>query len=397
VPAIPRADRLPDSTYASAATARRRGRSPLWARVLVIVGALLMVASGGLIIGVKVLIDEATSGVTQTNLLGGAGNQAAAAHHVSITGPVNVLLVGVDTRPGQSAGQSRSDSIIVLHVPAGHDRAYLISIPRDTLVRIPAYPRTGFTGAENKINAAFSYGGQNGGGVAGGVGLLAATIKARYGIGFDAAAVVDFAGFQQVVGVLGGVTMCVDEKTTSIHIGFTRSGREAVPFTQDANLHLHPVPGVTPVVYRPGCRHLAAWQALDYVRQRDLLANGDGDYGRQRHQQQFLKAVFSQILSAGTLTNPVRLTRVLGAVGRAMTVDTGGISIADWLYAMRGITGNGLTTIKTNDGKYDSVTVPGIGSCERLTPDSLTLLHDVTTDTVDAFIAGHPGWVSAAG
>ncbi|HKT06004.1 MAG TPA: LCP family protein, partial [Rugosimonospora sp.] len=371
--------------------------TPLWARLLLIAGALLVLASGGVLIGAKLLIAQATKSVTQTNLLGGAGNQASAPpaeHHVSITGAVNILLVGIDARPAQSAQGSRSDSIIVLHVPAAHDRAYLVSIPRDTLVRIPANPKTGYTGGENKINAAFSYGSQNGGGLPGGVGLLAATIKAEYGIGFDAAAVVDFSGFQQVVGVLGGVDMCVDEKTTSIHIGFTRSGKEEVPFTQDANGHLYPVAGVKPEVYQPGCQHLAGWQALDYVRQRDLLAKGDGDYGRQRHQQQFIKAIFKQILSAGTLTNPVKLAGVLDTVGKAMTVDTGGVSIADWIYNMKGITGSGMVTINTNSGHYDTVNVPGIGACEKLNPTSLQLLADVQADTVDQFVTAHPDWRS---
>src|SRR5581483_4252058 len=110
----------------------------------------------------------------------------AAVHHVNITGAVNVLLVGIDTRPDQAVDTSRSDSIIVLHVPATHDHAYLVSLPRDTLVRIPADAKAGYAGGENKINAAFMYGSQRGGGVAGGVSLLAATIKAAYGITFDA-------------------------------------------------------------------------------------------------------------------------------------------------------------------------------------------------------------------
>jgi LCP family protein required for cell wall assembly len=368
-------------------------KGPLWARLLVIAGTVLMLSSGTAIVGVKLLVAQATKSVKQTNLLGNTGNQAA--HHVNINGAVNILLVGIDSRPDQNpADLSRSDSIIVLHIPPSHDQAYLVSIPRDTLVQIPADAKTRYAGGKNKINAAFAFGSQNGGGIAGGVQLLSQTIKSLYGIGFDAAAVVDFAGFQQVVGVLGGVTMCVDEKTTSIHIGFTRSGKETVPFTQDANLHLHAIPGVTPEVYKPGCQHLAAWQALDYTRQRDLLANGDGDYGRQRHQQQFIKAIFKQILSAGTLTNPSKLAKVLDTVGKAMTVDSGGVGIEDWIFAMRGIGANNMTTIKTNNGKYDTVNVPGIGDCETLNDTSLQLLQSIRDDNVAAFIAVHPDWVT---
>ncbi len=384
----------PDASEGGPPEEEPRRHDPLWARLLIVFGALLMLVSGGLFVGYKLLVARASSSVTQSDLLGDAGNQAA--HHVNINGPVNILLIGIDTRPGQNPSDlSRADSIIIAHVPASHQEAYLVSIPRDTLVSIPANPQTGWAGGNEKINAAFAFGSQNGGGIAGGVHLLGETIKAPYGIGFDAAAVVDFAGFQQVVSVLGGVDMCVDEKTTSIHIGFTADGKEAVPFRQDADLNLHAVPGVTPKVYEPGCRHLAPWEALDYTRQRDLLANGDADYGRQRHQQQFIRAVFKQILSAGVLSNPAKLSRVLDTVGKAMTVDTGGIGIGDWIYAMRDIGGSDLLSIKTNNGQFNTTFVPGIGACEKLTDTSLQLLQSVRDDSVATFVSAHPDWLAS--
>ena len=387
----PPGPRVPADVSATA-TARH---DPVWAKLLIAFGVLLMLLSGGLYVEYRLVVAKASGSVTQSNLLGDAGNQAA--HHVNINGPVNALLVGIDTRPGQNpADQSRADSIIIVHVPASHDQAYLVSIPRDTLVPIPPNPATGWAGGKDKINAAFAYGSRNGGGVAGGVHLLGATIRSLYGIGLDTAAVVDFAGFQQVVGILGGVDMCIDEKVTSIHVGNTADGRTTVPFRQDADLSLHAVPGVTPKVYQPGCRHLAAWEALDYTRQRDLLANGDADYGRQRHQQQFIKAVVKQILSAGVLTNPARLSRVLDTVGKAMTVDTGGVSIGDWIYAMRGIGGNDVLTIKTNNGQFNTTYVAGLGACENLTDTSLQLLQAVHDDTVAGFVSAHPDWVSSS-
>ncbi len=368
-------------------------RDPWWARLLIILGALLILASAGLFAGYQLLVTRVSGSVPQSDLLGDAGNRAA--HHVTVNGPVTVLLVGIDTRPDQNpADQSRADSIIIVHVPAAHDQAFLVSIPRDTLVPIPADPATGWAGGSDKINAAFAYGSRNGGGVPGGVHLLGRTIKERYGIGFDAAAVLDFAGFQQVVGVLGGVDMCVDEKVTSIHVGYTADGRVAVPFRQDADLSLHAVPGVTPKVYEPGCRHLAAWEALDYTRQRELLAGGDGDYGRQRHQQQFIKAVVRQVLAAGVLSNPGRLSRVLDTVGRAMTTDNGGISLGDWLFAMRGIGAGDVLTVRTNGGQYATTVVPGVGAVETLTDTSLELLRSVREDTVATFVAAHPDWVA---
>lgn len=376
----------------------RKPKDPLWAKLLVVFGALLMLGSGGAIIGNRVLFAAATSSVTHADLGFGDPNTKS---HVTINGAKNILLIGVDTRPGQNvaADPARSDSIMILHIPATHDRAFLVSIPRDTYVTIPAFNNGKSRSGEqhNKINAAFAFGGQGLDGLEArkqGTLLLKKTIENNFGVGFDAGAIVDFAGFQDVVSVLGGVDMYVDEKTTSIHIGFTKDGKEKVPFTQDANLRLHAVAGVTPKVYNVGQQHLAAWEALDYCRQRDLLANGDSDYGRQRHQQQFIKAVFKGILNGGVLSNPGKLTKVLDVVGKAMTVDDGNIGLEDWIFAMRGIGGSDVITVKTNGGKFNSQNVSGLGDVEIMDEASLQLMTSIRNDAVDGFIDQHPDWVS---
>src|SRR5436309_1602773 len=66
-----------------------------------------------------------------------SGPTTAAVVHASITGTVNILLAGIDERPTDPSYGARSDSILIAHVPATHDRAYLISIPRDSRVQIP--------------------------------------------------------------------------------------------------------------------------------------------------------------------------------------------------------------------------------------------------------------------
>jgi LCP family protein required for cell wall assembly len=364
----------------------------LWARLLVIFGALLMVASGGAIVIAKVAIAQATKNINQQDLLGNEGVQSQQKGHVTINGAKNILLVGLDNRPNQNVNDLvRADSIIILHIAASHDRAYLISIPRDTWVQIPAFPKTRFLGQAEKINSAFAFGNQNGGGKAGGVELLAKTIKQLWGISFDAAAIVDFTGFQQVVNVLGGVCMYIDQKTTSVHIG-SKNGKYAMPYkiSADTGKVLYKISGVTPKVYNVGYQCLQPWEALDFVRQRELLPNGD--YDRERHQQQFIKAIFKKILSADTLTNPIKLNRVLGVVGKSMTVSTGGISIEDWAFAMRNIGGDDLLTIKTNKGTYFRSPInPG---AEALDPDTLTLLQAVQSDTVDQFVINHQDLVS---
>jgi polyisoprenyl-teichoic acid--peptidoglycan teichoic acid transferase len=268
------------------------------------------------------------------------------------------------------------------------------ALPRDTRVAIPASPTTRYPGGADKLTAAFEFGYQNGGGRPGGFELLAKTIKNMSGISFNGGAIVNFDGFQALVKALGGVDMCIDEKVTSIHIGQDRHGHFATPYRLDAGLNPHPVPGVTPQVYQPGCQHLQAWQALDYVRQRELVP--DGDYGRQRHQQQFIKAVVKETTSKGVITDPAKLDTVIRSAGKLLTFDGGGISIEDWIFALKGVNGGGITMIKTNGGQFNPTTING-QAFETLNPTSLQLLQSVRDDNVAAFVAAHPDWVAGDG
>jgi LCP family protein required for cell wall assembly len=357
-----------------------------------------MLASGTMIIGNRVIFEAATHDFTRTDLL----DPGTAKIHVSINGPKNILLVGIDARPDQNPNDPiRSDSIMILHIPTTHDRAFLVSIPRDSYVEIPPYNNgvNHFRGARDRINAAFAYGGA---GLAGmdarkhGFRLLQQTIKADFGVRFDAGAIVDFMGFKDVVEALGGVDMYVDEKVTSIHVGFTKDGVQKVPFEQNGGSSIRPIRGVTPKVYDVGPHHFQPWEALDYVRQRDLLQNGDSDYGRQRHQQQFIKAVFKAILNKGILSDPTRLPGLLKVVGKAMTIDDGHIGMEDWIFAMRSIGASDVVTIKTNGGQFN----PGQGdlrSVEMISPESMQLFAAIRNDAVDAFISVHSDWVSATG
>jgi anionic cell wall polymer biosynthesis LytR-Cps2A-Psr (LCP) family protein len=365
----------------------------------VILGSLLLVAGGGSVVATRVLLSSATRTVRRQDLLGTVRSDAER-NHAQVAGAKNILLVGLDARPKQDPSRPvRSDSIIILHIPADHTMAYLISIPRDSYVRIPAYDngKARYTGGMNKINAAFAYGGRGLTGAAAeshGFELLALTVKELTGITPDAAAIIDFSGFRQVVQVLGEVCMYVDEDTTSIHIGHDAAGRPAAPYAinPDGTLN-HRIKGVTPNFYAQGRHCFTPAQALDFVRQRDLLANHDYDYGRQRHQQQFLKAVLEQVQHDG-LTSPAKLPGLTAALGEAMTVDDGGISIADWVFAMRGLNPADLVTVKTNDGRFNSRSVPGVGSVEVLSDRSMELLHAVRDDDVGAFVSANPSWVS---
>jgi LCP family protein required for cell wall assembly len=379
-----------------------RGRSPRWARWLIGLGSVLMTVSGGSLVAVQVLVKSANNAIQQQDLLGGVRG-ATERRHPEIKGAKNILLVGLDTRPSWAGTKelSRSDSIILVHIPADRSGAFLISLPRDSYVQIPAYDNGAqpYPGAANKINSAFAFGSRGLSGAQGeshGFELLALTIKNLTGITPDAGAIIDFAGFKQVMQVLGKVCMCVDEDVTSIHVGHTADGKQAVPYTTDAaGLHPRKVPGVTANFYPKGDHCFSPTQALDYARQRDLLANKDSDYGRQRHQQQLLKAIMKQAVHDG-LNSPTKLPGLLTAISKTMTVDNGGIALEDWAFAMKGINPDDLFTLKTNGGTFNSRSVPGIGSAEILNDTSMAMLHAARDDTLAAFVQANPTWIATS-
>jgi LCP family protein required for cell wall assembly len=358
---------------------------------------LLLVGSGGSLVAVKAGLAAATGSVDQENLLGSNTTTT----HADIKGAKNILLVGVDQRPNATATDgTRSDSIMIMHISADHQQAYLVSIPRDLLVDIPAYNngKQSFGGGQQKINSAFFFGSRGlagNGAMSHGFDLLTQTVRKLTGITPDAGAIIDFTGFRNVVNVLGKVCMYVDEDTTSIHIGEDdKTGKKAKPYVinKDGTLKSK-IKGVTPWFYSKGNHCLTPNEALDYVRQRDLLANKDFDYGRQRHQQQFLKALLQQAVKDG-LDSPTKLPGLLSAFGKAMTVDSGGISLEDWVFAMKAIRPDNLVTLKTNEGKFHPETVAGLGEVETLSDTSKELLAAVKADKVGEFAQSFPTFVA---
>jgi anionic cell wall polymer biosynthesis LytR-Cps2A-Psr (LCP) family protein len=307
----------------------------------------------------------------------------------SIDGPINLLLLGMDQRDGiEAEGAIRADSIMIAHIPATHDKMYLISLPRDAEVEIPPYPATGYGGGYTKINAAFAMGATHNGepdpspaGRGRGAELTMNTINNLVpgGIPFNGVAVINYDGFLSVLQVIGGVDMCVDEEVWSIH--YYRDGRKVPPGWGDLD------DGVGKY-YPVGCYHMEDWEALDFARQRHL---SDGDYGRQRHQQQLIKVMIAKMTTSGVLTDLGKLQQLQAAAGDLLTVDLGGVAPAEWLYTLWSLRSDDLVMIKTNAGKFTSA---GPLGGEALSDDSLGLLQAVQTDTVLEFLTVHPDWIA---
>ncbi|GIJ51270.1 hypothetical protein Val02_81560 [Virgisporangium aliadipatigenens] len=340
----------------------RRGeyRDPRWARLLVACGTVLALISAAALVGGRYLLQRYEDSVRRADLLGPTAVYDR-------DGPLNILLMGVDWRRGQS-GFIRADTVLVLHVPRERDRAYLFSLPRDTIVDIPAEPATGFVGGRDRLNAAFAYGAGEAQDRARGGRLLARAAAKMTGLpGFSAAALVDFYGFTEIVAALGGVDMCVDAETHS-----TASG----------------------VVYPVGCQRMNGTSALDYVRQRKSLATGD--YARQRHQQQLIKAIAREARRQNLAGDPTRLDRIVRAAGAALTVTTGPVSPTQFLFGLHRIPPEKIILVRTAGHSIPHPPgTPYLG--EELEPEAFDLFAAVRDGRLDDFVATHPHLVNQEG
>ncbi|NES31117.1 LytR family transcriptional regulator [Micromonospora terminaliae] len=296
-----------------------------------------------------------------------------------LKGPLNLLLVGVDTRVTVPGWEPHADAVLVLHVPAGLGRAYLFSLPRDLVVDIPAYPKAGYPGGRTKLTHAMSYGSRVPGdklhpSTAQGYELLRTTVSRYTGLRIDAGAVLTFFGFDRLVDALGGVDLYVDQRVASIHR------------RPDGQYRQHTASGyVGPqMVYEKGTRHLNGWQARDYARQRYIAG---GDYARQRHQQQLIRALALKILSQGIARDPDRVEQVVSTLGKTMVYVGGGRRLIDFAYALGGLPPEKFVLVGLPG---DGVGSGGSYRGEQLRPVGRQFFAALRGGDPDAFLAANP-------
>ncbi|MFF4581955.1 LCP family protein [Streptomyces sp. NPDC001389] len=225
-------------------------------------------------------------------------------------GAQNILLIGSDSRSGtgnagygQDGGTQRSDTVILLHLPADRRSATAVSIPRDLMTGVPEClgadgSRTGDRFAQ--FNWAFQWGG---------AACTIRTVEKMTGIRIDHHMVVDFGGFKKMVDAVGGVEVCL---------------RRPV---DDAEAHLR-LPA--------GRQVLRGEQALGFVRARYSLGDGS-DTERMERQQTFLGSLWEKVSSNGVLLNPGKLYPLLDAATSSVTTDPGLASLRGLYELVRGV------------------------------------------------------------
>ena len=167
---------------------------------------LLAVATTGYL-----LVRHLNSNIAQSNISGMLGHRPADLHPKA----ENILVIGSDSRQGTAAAAldttDQSDTMMLIHIPADRQWAEVMSIPRDSWVKIPSClmgdGKTS-TPTQFKINEAFALGNLYGNHTALGAACTIKTIEQDTGIYVSHFLVVDFTGFKNMVAALGGVEEC---------------------------------------------------------------------------------------------------------------------------------------------------------------------------------------------
>jgi hypothetical protein len=136
--------------------------------------------------------------------------------------------------------------------------------------------------------------------------------------------------------------------------------------------------------FEKGCRTMQPWEALEFSR---LRHSSNGDYDRQRHQQQLLKSMAKKASSAGILTNPSKVANIMSAAGNSLKMDTHGVEVDDFIFGLKGLASADLIPIKTNGGTF--ATAEG-GGGEGISADTRAMFEATADDKLPEFLAGHP-------
>ena len=265
-------------------------------------------------------------------------------------GPQNILLMGLESRRDwngnvlpanilkalhagsvqgveNGVGGNDTNTLILLHIPAGGKKAVGFSIPRDDWVN---FAGTVGSQQQGKIDQAYGVSmfyaqqqlkQQNPGisqdqlafqGNEAGRKAAVDTVEQLTGVHIDHFAEVNLDGFYELANVLGGVRVCLN------HAG------------QDAN---------SGADFRAGYQHLDASQALAFVRQRDGLPNGDLD--RTHRQQAFLDAVMEQLHTEGVIGDLTKIQALL-SVAKQYVITDAGWNLLDFASQMQDLTSGNL-------------------------------------------------------
>lgn len=206
----------------------------LWGLLIV---AFIAAAAMGALFASNSLLDKSADDVVEDGLL-------------TAKDKTTIMIMGVDERDDDVG---RSDTLMVATLDPKKDQAALMSVPRDTRVKIKGH-------GWDKINAAYAYGSAKGGPEAGEK-LAQRTVEDFLGVNMDHYVVVNIQAFQKIIDAIGGIDIDVEKRMYYED-----------PWDDDGGLIID---------LQPGMQHMDGKTAVTYVRYRDE----EGDISRIKRQR----------------------------------------------------------------------------------------------------------------
>ena len=183
-----------------------------------------------------------------------------------------IMIMGIDERDDDVG---RSDTLMIASLDPKKNQASLLSVPRDTRVKIKGH---GF----DKINAAYAYGHEQ---------LSQNTVENLLGVNIDHYIIINSKSFKKIIDAIGGIDINVPKR---MHY--------EDPWDDDGGLVID---------FQPGMQHMDGAKAITYVRYRDE----EGDLGRIRRQQDFMKACMDKLVSPSIIPQlPTVIKEVIGSI-----------------------------------------------------------------------------------
>jgi LCP family protein required for cell wall assembly len=262
------------------------------------------------------------------------------------SGPLNILVAGLDERSGltprqqallhvgRNQGEVDTDTLMLVHVPADHRYVRVVSLPRDSWVNIPGH-------GMNKINSALAFGGPQ---------LMVQTVEQATGLTINDYVEVNFLGFVKVIDALGGVNICLPYAVDDHYSGL------------DMSAGMHHVNGIT---------------ALEFARDRHSFPTSD--LARIQDQQQLISTALSRGISSGMLANPVRLESFLSATAAAIKVDQG-FNVVRLADELRGLSPSDVTFTTVPLGNVNYITPTGESAVQWNSGAATALFNELKTD-----------------
>ena len=273
-------------------------------------------------------------------------------------GRVNILLAGNSADDVGHNGGELTDSIMILSIDTRHNKAFMLSVPRDLYVSLPDQ-------GYHKINYAYVAGENDGfrenGYPKGGMGELEQVVEENFGLDINYYALVNYKAFKQAVDAVGGIDVTIKSSDPRGLYDPNIDYSTRKPLVKLSN----------------GTHHLNGQQALNLARARGDSSYSYGfagsDFDRTQHQREMLVALKSKAVSAGVLANPAKLSSLFDAIGNNVKTDlelpevrrlyevtkpigNGGIQS----YSLNNVDGKNLLTNYTNNAG-ESTLVPAAG------------------------------------